>query len=240
MAYKQVLILGEHDPGHDAHVAIADALRDASDRAGAVVNTRWLGGDDLAERPGLVAEADGVVLAPRGPRAHRVFPAPVVAALRTVRERRIPFLGLGDAHELVLIELARNVLGMAGAGSTYYDDDLKDPVVKELPEPRSGRRPRLLDVAIRDDAVLGPYLPRGRREEPARLTHGVNADYAVALEEAGLRVAGTDVLTQRPCLWALEGAPWHVTAAFLPQLGGRPGAPHPLFAGFVAHVVGAA
>jgi CTP synthase (UTP-ammonia lyase) len=240
MGFKQILILGDFDASSEAHGALQDRLAEAAERAGAVVNTRWLDADDLAVRPGAPAEAHGVVLAPRSTRAFRDLPVPYLGALRLVRERKIPFLATGDAHDLVLVEIARNVLGMERANSTYFDEEAADPVVKELPtplRPLTNRRPRLMDVEVRDDPTLAPFLPAGRREEAARLTHGLNPDYGYAIEEAGLRVSGVDAVTGRPCLWCLDGAPWHVTAAFLPQLGGDGGAPHPLLEGFAAHVV---
>jgi hypothetical protein len=40
-------------------------------------------------------------------------------------------------------------------------------------------------------------------------------------------------------LFVYEPNRWHVTAAFLPQLASAPGRPHPLFAGFLGHVVAA-
>jgi CTP synthase len=242
MPFKQVLILGDFDAGLDAHAALRDAVAEASERAGQVVNTRWLAADDLALRPGAAADAHGIMVAPRHPGGHREFPEPVVSALKIARERKTPLLATGDGHELVLIEVARHVLGMEGAGSTFYDEEAKDPIIKELSQPlrpMTNRRPRLMDVDVRHDATIAPYLPAGRREEAARLTHGLNPDYGYALEEAGLRVAAVDAVGGRPCLWALDGSPWHVAASFLPQLGGRPDHPHGLIEGFIAHVVAA-
>ena len=240
MTFKQVLILGEYDAGLDVHVALQETVAAAAERRGAVVNTRWLGSDDLALRPGAAAEADGVILAPRSSRPNRSLPVPILAALRIVRDRKIPFLATGDSHDLVLIEVARNVLGMERAGSTYFDEDCAEPVVKELTQPGrpiTNRRPKLMDVDVKDDATLREFLPSGRREEAARLTHVLNPDYAYALEEAGLRIAGVDAVTGRPCLWCLDQSPWHVTASFLPQSTGGPEDPHPLIDGFVARVV---
>jgi CTP synthase len=163
-----------------------------------------------------------------------------LGALRIARERKVPFLAVGDAHELVLIEVARNVLGMEKATGAAFEDDAAEAISKELPRPYrplTNRKPTLIDVAVRQDPTLSAFLPPGRREEAARLNYGLNPDYAFALEEAGLRVAGVDAVDGRPCLWRLEGSPWHVTAAFLPQLSGGREA-HPLIRGFVSHVAG--
>jgi CTP synthase len=240
MTFKQVLILGDYDVSSEAQTALQESIAAAAEARGFVVNTRRLDVDELAVRPGAVAEADGVVLAPRPARAVKSTPAPILAALKLAREAKKPLLAVGDAHELVLIEVARHVLGMAGAGSTFYDEEPTDPVIKELPRPLTADDDRrtLLDVEIKDDPVLRPFLRPGRREEVVRLTHGVNPDYAYALEEGGLRPAGKDVISGRPCLWVLDQAPFYVAASFLPQLAAPVDSPHPLVVGFVAHVVG--
>lgn len=239
MAHKTILILGDLDAGLPAHEQLLDSIEHASSAAGVVVNTRWVDNDDLATRPHLAAEAAGVLLAPRAPQAYRVFPEPMVQALRIVRERNVPFLALGDAHDLVLVEVARNVMGMKEAGSRFFDEDAVDPVVTEVPKRRGiTTRPTTLDLLVRPDPVLSPFLAASRREEYLDLSHAVNLDYASALEEAGLRPAGIDAVTNRPHLYVYEPNRWHVTASFLPQMSSAPGRPHPLFAGLVAHVAG--
>jgi CTP synthase len=240
MTLKTILIIGDHEAGFAPHERLRDSIEHASAALGVVVNTRWIGNDDLLSRPHLVTEATGVVLAPRSTHTYRVLPVPTLQALRLVRERNVPFLATGDAHDLVLVEVARDVMGMRDAGSRFYDEEAGDPVVKELPRKWSitRRAGGLLDLVVRPDPVLAPFLEAARREEPADLSYGINLDYASALEEAGLRPSGVDAVTNRPYLFVYEPNRWHVTAAFLPQLASSPGRPHPLFLGTVAHAAG--
>ena len=137
-----------------------------------------------------------------------------------MRERNVPFLATGDAHDLVLVEIARNVMGMKDAGSRFYDEEAADPVVKELPRRRTttkrvGRPARPARAPGPGPRAVHPAVaPRGA----ARPAYGINLDYASALEEAGLRPAGFDAVTNRPYLFVYEPNRWHVTAAFLPQM----------------------
>jgi CTP synthase len=232
MTHDTILIVGDREADFAPHDRLLDALEHASVDAGIVVNTRWVGNDELARRPHLVTDAAGVLLAPRGRRTLRVLPEATLRALRLVREQDVAFLATGDVHDLVLIEVARNVVGVKGAGSTYFDENVEDAVVKDLPR---GRRTATLDLLVRQDPVLAPFLPPSRREEAIDLTHGINFDYAFGLEEAGLRPVGLDAVTSQPHLFVYAPARWHVTAAFLPQMSSRAGRPHPLVAGFLAH-----
>jgi CTP synthase len=239
---KTILIIGDHEAGFGPHDRLLDAIEHASAETDVVVNTRWVGNDDLLARPHLVSDAAAVVLAPRATHTYRVVPEPTLQALKLVRDRNVPFLATGDAHDLVLVEVARNVMGMKEAGSRFYDEEAGDPVVKELPRRRSVTRRSggLLDLLVRHDPVLAPFLPPTRREEPLDLLYAINLDYASALEEAGLKPAGFDAVTNRPYLFVFEPNRWHVTAAFLPQLASAPGQPHPLFMGLLAHAAGRA
>jgi CTP synthase len=233
MTHETILIIGDREPDFAPHDRLLEAVEHASADAGVVVNTRWVGNDALALRPSLVAEAAGVILAPRRSRTMRIFPEATLQALRVVRERQIPFLATGDAHDLVIIEVSRDVIGMKGAGSTFYDDNVCDAVVKDLPK---GRRTGLIDLLVRPHPVILPFLPPERREEAIDLTHAINLDYVFALEEAGLHPVGVDAVSGWPHLFVYAPNRWHVTAAFLPQMASAPGHPHPLIAGLLAHV----
>ncbi len=239
MGHKTIIIIGEHEPGFPAHERLRDAVRHASSALDVVVNTRWYTNDELARRPGLVEDGSAIIVAPRGSRPTRVLPAAVIAALKTAREHDTPTLATGDGQELSLIEFGRNVAGIPGAASAFYDEDAKDPIVKEVMlRDGADRIAGTLDLEVRADPVLSPWLPPVRREEQVDLTHVLNPDYVPVLEEAGLHLAGTDAVTGRPFLLTFPANRWHVAAAFLPQLRTSEREPHPLFVGLLSHATG--
>ena len=55
-----------------------------------------------------------------------------------------------------------------------------------------------------------------------------------ALEEAGLRIAGTSPDGRLVEMVELPEHPWYVGCQFHPEFKSRPDRPHPLFHGFVA------
>lgn len=235
MRQHTILILGDHDTEFRTHEATREAVRHAAEAAGAVVNTRWLGADDLQLYPSLVAEASGVILAPPGPRSPKVLPVPLLAGLTTVRTRDLPFLATGESHGLVLIELAREVLGLPGANSTRFEEEAIDPVVHAIGGRTDGpAHPREIQVQILEDPLVTPlYGKPGRVTETTDVHHGLNPDYVSALAESGLRTAAADPNGGRPFLHVLGDRRFHVSAAFLPQLRSKRGAPHPLFKGLL-------
>ena len=234
MTHKTILIIGDYEAGFDPHDRLLDAIEHASVDAGVVVNTRWVGNDDLATRPHLVTDAAGVVLAPRATKTYRVFPEPTVQALRLVRERNVPFLATGDAHDLVLIEVARNVMGMKDAGSRFFDEDAADPVVKELPKRRSrheARRRRSTCSSARIPCCspsCQPCRARGDRRplprhQPRLRLRARGGRAASGRHRCGLEPPAPLRLRAEP-LARDGGLP-------APDAGSIPGLPHPLFAG---------
>ena len=55
-------------------------------------------------------------------------------AARYAREHRIPYLGLCLGMQVMCIEFARNVLGLAEANSTEFNPKTPDPVIGLMPD----------------------------------------------------------------------------------------------------------
>ncbi|HEY7196419.1 MAG TPA: hypothetical protein VH306_04495 [Gaiellaceae bacterium] len=77
------------------------------------------------------------------------------------------------------------------------------------------------------------YGEAGERTESYFCTYGVNPDFRPRLEEAGLRVTGTDP-DGEPRIVELDraGHPYFLATLFIPQVRSAPGSPHPLVRGF--------
>ena len=57
-----------------------------------------------------------------------------IAAARYAREHRIPYFGLCLGMQVMCIEFARNVLGLAEANSTEFNPKTPDPVISLMPD----------------------------------------------------------------------------------------------------------
>jgi CTP synthase len=231
MNQNTILFLGDYDGDDRLQQATRGAVLEAAAARRTVVNTRWMDGEHLALYPGMVAECSAVVLAPPpSRRGARPLPDAMLVALTMVRTRKLPFLATGEYHGLVFVELARERLGMRGAGNSLLDERTPDPVVHRVFAPQSGNPRREVELEIQPHPLLDPwYGDRRRVTEVTDIRSGLNPDYASAIFEAGLVPVGVDRQDGRPYLHVLEDHPFHVTAAFLPQLRSSKNHPHPLF-----------
>ncbi|MAB90398.1 MAG: hypothetical protein CMJ90_13175 [Planctomycetes bacterium] len=237
MQQNTILFLGKYEGDNAAQVATRKAVLEAGSAHKVVLNTRWMGPDNLTLYPGMVSEAAAVVLAPPQEHAPAILSESMLAALTVVRETGLPFLATGESHGLVFIEAARSLLGLEHAGSAVFDEAVQDPVIHELPGATCAMHK--VELEIVGDELLGPlYADVGRVVEQTDIISGLNPDYAARLTDVGFRTAAKDRHGGRPYLHVLEGHPFHVTAAFLPQIRDEPGSPHPLFNGLVAACLG--
>jgi CTP synthase len=162
-----------------------------------------------------------------------------VRAVRFARERRIPYLGICLGLQVAAIEIARNVVGLDGAGSAEFDAETEHAVIDLLPEQK-----QVVDkgATMRLGAYECTLLPgsKARAEygeaatfERHRHRYEFNKKYEKSFEEAGVLFSGRWPEKGLVEIMELPDHPWFVSCQFHPEFRSRPGKPHPLFAGFV-------
>lgn len=242
----RVGVVGKYSGLRDAYLSLLEALVHGGVANGARVAVEWLAAEDVARDPARLNGVDGV-LVPGGFGERGVEGK--MAAARFARRRGVPFLGICLGMQLALVDAARELPGMEGAGSAEFGPC--DPeVVGLLTEWRRGdggveRRARGGDLGgtMRlgsHPAVLAPgslvsraYGGAERVDERHRHRFEVNPALRGPLAAAGLEFSGMSPDGALPEAVELRGHPWFVGVQFHPELKSRPFAPHPLFAGFV-------
>ena len=172
-------------------------------------------------------------------------------AARFARERDIPCFGICYGMQLSVIEAARTLAGISGAGTTEYDEP-SDPLVGFIEEwtRDNVRETRSKDGDLGGTMRLGAYpatLKPGSKvaeaygtetiEERHRHRYEVNIKYKEALEDAGMVFSGLSPDGVLPEIVELKDHPWFVGVQFHPELKSRPFEPHPLFASFIGAAV---
>ena len=138
-----------------------------------------------------------------------------VAAAKYARESRTPYLGVCLGMQVMIIEYARNVLGLADATSAEFDEEKKSAnhVIMFMPEidakvmggnMRLGSRPTTIAPVLPDgSASLGNDvygILQGKEAAVAerhRHRYEVNPDYVARIEASGLFFTGKDDKKER-------------------------------------------
>ncbi|MDE2037772.1 MAG: CTP synthase [Patescibacteria group bacterium] len=177
-----------------------------------------------------------------------------LAVIRHARERGIPYFGLCYGMQLMTVEYARDVLGLAGAHTTEIDPNAPHPVIDVMPDQkekiargdmggtmRLGAYPaRLMKGTIAQDAYScfdGKRLPKPTVSirERHRHRYEVNPKYVERLERAGLVFSGRspDGTLMEIAELPRDKHPFFLGTQFHPEFLARPLMPHPLFNAFV-------
>jgi CTP synthase len=174
-----------------------------------------------------------------------------ILAPRFARTRRLPYFGICFGMQMAVIEAARDLVGIANAGSTEFGP-VQDPVVGLMTEWMRGNEleKRRQGGDLGGTMRLGAYtavLAKSSRvariyggtqiSERHRHRYEVNTRYRARLEEVGVRFCGMSPDGLLPEIIELPDHPWFIGVQFHPELKSRPFEPHPLFASFIAAAV---
>ena len=234
-------IIGKYTSVRDSYASIIQALEHAGTHLGAKVELQWVDSAELTEAN--VAEAlKGVhgVIVPGGFGFRGVDGK--LTCIRYVREQGLPYLGLCYGLQTAVIEFARNVCGIANAGSTEIDADCPAPVIDLLPEQKKieglGGNMRLggFDVAMKPGSVASRlYGDAEAIRLRFRHRYEVNPQHIPILEEHGLVFSGRS--PQHPIMQILElppdRHPYFLATQAHVELTSRPLNPDPMFLGLV-------
>jgi len=235
-------ITGKYTALRDSYASILKALEHAGVAHSAKVNVEWIDTTDVtdADAAKILAAVDGIIV-PGGFGARGTEGK--IACIKYARRNRLPYLGICLGFQMAVVEFARNVCGLAGAGSTEIEPDCAHPVIDILPEQKKieglGGNMRLggQDVTLRPD-TLASRLFDGAEQIRQRFRHRYEVDpkYVETLEEAGMVFSGRHPLY--PIMQVLELPaevhPYFIGGQFHPELTSRPLRPNPLFTGLVA------
>ena len=233
-----IALVGKYTELHDAYLSVAESLFHAGTACGAQVDIRWVDSQHLtAENIADALAGCKGILVPGG-FGDRGIEGMILAA-QYARENRIPYLGICLGMQIAVIEFARHVAGWSDAHSAEFDSATAHPVIDLMPDQvgvtakggtmRLGKYPCLLTAGTRAQAAYG----QSEIWERHRHRYECSNVFRPALEEAGLRIAGTSPDGRLVEMVELPEHPWYVGCQFHPEFKSRPDRPHPLFRGFV-------
>ena len=245
-----IAIVGKYTGLKDAYKSLIEALVHGGIANRVKVKLDWIE-SEIFEREDAAPYLDGVngILVPGG-FGERGSEGKILAA-KFARERKVPYFGICFGMQMATLEAARNLCGIAGAGSTEFGST-EQPVVglmtewmkgNELEQRRQdgdlGGTMRLgaFTAALGKDTRIAQIYGTTEISERHRHRYEVNTEYRERLEAAGLRFSGLSPDGLLPETVEYANHPWFIGVQFHPELKSRPFEPHPLFKGFIAAAV---
>lgn len=167
-----------------------------------------------------------------------------ILAIQYAREHKVPYLGLCYGMQLMVVEFARNVVGLKKAHTTEINPRTKYPVIDIMPEQKKNIEKSHYGATMR----LGNYpcdIKKGTRafrayrkqhiDERHRHRYEVNPKYIKRLEKAGLMFSGQSPSRRLMEISELpkEIHPFMMGSQFHPEFTSSPTRPSPLFFEFI-------
>jgi CTP synthase len=243
-----IAIVGKYTSLQDSYKSLSEALVHGGIANGVKVNIEWID-SELFEREDAAVEAlhhvSGILVpggfGERGSEGK-------IRAVRFAREQNIPYFGICFGMQMAVLETARNLAGLAGAGSSEFGSPdiplvglMTEWIVGDETQQRSaaddlGGTMRLGVYECRLDAgsLASQIYGQDVIHERHRHRYEVNIAYRKALESGGMKISGLSPDGRLPEIVERSDHPWFVAVQFHPELKSKPFDPHPLFTGFVA------
>lgn len=231
-------LVGKYVELQDAYKSINESLFHAATYNNHKLDIRYIHSEKLNE--GNVDEKlsglDGVIVAPGF--GQRGIDGKFVA-LKWCREHDIPTFGICLGMQCMVIEFARNVLGLEDANSTEMDPTTQNNVIDLMEEQKSiidmGGTMRLgaFDCRLKPGSKAAKAYGKEMVSERHRHRFEFNNAFRQQFEEAGMICAGENPKTNLVEVVEIPTLQWYVGTQYHPEYNSTVLSPNPLFMSFI-------
>ncbi len=240
----KIALVGKYIDLPDAYLSVTEAIRAGAFANQAKVNIKWVASDLCETEAGAqehLGDVDGICI-PGGFGVRGIEGK--LGALKFARENKIPTLGLCLGLQCMVIEYARNMVGLEGASSTEFDPEAKHPVIATMAEQvdilaagdmGGTMRLGLYEAKLKPGSIVAEVYGAESVSERHRHRYEVNNSFRDQIAAAGLVFSGTspdDHLVEYVEL-PREVHPYYVATQAHPEFRSRPTKAHPLFKGLI-------
>ncbi|MEA3399353.1 MAG: CTP synthase [Patescibacteria group bacterium] len=226
----------------DSYLSVIEAIKYSAYSQNCNPKIHWLNSVDYEKDPNKLKELskyDGIIV-PGGFGSRGVEGK--ISAIKYARIKGIPYLGLCYGMQLMIIEYARNVLGLKDANTREVNKNSDNIVIDFMKSQKDNMKNKNMGGTMR----LGAYPAKLKKGTIAHKAYGkdkiserhrhrseVNNDYVDKLEEKGLVFSGKSPEGHLCEIAELPGHPFFLGTQFHPEFKAKPLDPHPLFSAFV-------
>lgn len=233
-----IAVVGKYVDLQDSYISVKESLFHAGLLHDRRIDVQWVSAQEVEELgPERFLDSVSGIVVPGGfgPRGIQGM----IDTVRYARDNRVPYFGLCLGLQVMVVEVARHMLGYDGANSTEFDPDTSHPVIDLMPDQegivdmggtmRLGVYPCELVSGSIAAAAYGQPLVRERH----RHRFEVNGSYLGGFESVGLHSTGRSPDGRLVEIMELVDMPFMVGVQFHPEFLSRPDRPHPLFREFI-------
>lgn len=222
METVRIGVIGDFDRSNPTHLATDAALEHSCAAKGYALELEWLPTDEAHE----MGRFDGFWCSPGSP--YRSLTG-ALELLRFAREKEIPTIGTCGGFQHMILEFARNVVGVEDAAHAEYDPYASKLFLSRLPCSLVGKT---LAVQFEEGSHTARAHGSTTVDENYYCNFGLNPEYERVLIDAGLRIPGRGAEGEARVI-ELPNHPFYVGTLYVPQARSTAQNPHPLVNAFL-------
>jgi CTP synthase len=231
-------LVGKYVELQDAYKSINEALFQSATYNNRKLNLVYVHSEKLNDEnvEEKLKDMDGVIIAPGF--GNRGIEGKFVA-LKWCRENNVPTFGICLGMQCMVIEFARNVLGLTDANSTEMDAATSANVIDLMEDQKSvtdkGGTMRLgaYDCVLKEGSKAAEAYGSTHVSERHRHRFEFNDDFRSRFEQAGMQCVGENPDTHLVEVVELPEKRWFIGTQYHPEYSSTVLHPHPLFLSFV-------
>ena len=231
-------LVGKYIKLKDSYKSIYEALIHAGTDKNCKVNIKWIHAEELTDShlEKEFEDLNGVLVAPgfgdRGIEGK-------INAIKYVREKNIPFLGICLGMQCAVVEFARNILNKSDANSTEMNPNTKFPVIdimenqKNIQNKGGTMRLGAYNCKLEKNSFAHNAYKKDTIKERHRHRYEFNNSYIDEFNSKGMNFSGINPENNLVEIVEIPDHKWFVGVQFHPEYSSTVLKPHPLFSGFV-------
>ena len=237
-----IKLVGKYAELPDAYKSINEALSQVAIYHDRVLEFEAIQSENITPEnvKELLEGADGIVVAPgfgqRGVEGK-------FTTITFARENDIPTFGICLGMQCMVIEYARNVLGLEGANSTEMDAKSPYKVIdlmenqKNITSMGASMRLGSYDCRLVKDSIIHNAYGEDLIKERHRHRYEFNNKFKEQFEEKGMLFTGFNPEADLVEVIEVPGLKWFVGTQFHPEYSSTVISPNPLFMSFMSAVI---
>jgi len=231
-------LVGKYIKLKDSYKSIYEALIHAGTDKNCKVNIKWIHAEELTDShlEKEFEDLNGVLVAPgfgdRGIEGK-------INAIKYVREKNIPFLGICLGMQCAVVEFARNILNKSDANSTEMNPNTKFPVIdimenqKNIQNKGGTMRLGAYNCKLEKNSFAHNAYKKETIKERHRHRYEFNNSYIDEFNSKGMNFSGINPENNLVEIVEIPDHKWFVGVQFHPEYSSTVLKPHPLFSDFV-------
>jgi len=231
-------LVGKYIKLKDSYKSIYEALIHAGTDKNCKVNIKWIHAEELTDShlEKEFEDLNGVLVAPgfgdRGIEGK-------INAIKYVREKNIPFLGICLGMQCAVVEFARNILNKSDANSTEMNPNTKFPVIdimenqKNIQNKGGTMRLGAYNCKLEKNSFAHNAYKKDTIKERHRHRYEFNNSFIDEFNSKGMNFSGINPENNLVEIVEIPDHKWFVGVQFHPEYSSTVLKPHPLFSDFV-------